>query len=106
MLVQLVWKSTGPAAEFRSKHSCARKHKLHAFCQLQGQPLQLQFKARYGQPLHSCTVQQATAPLAFQPTQLSRYPGSAGSGAANDTGSQLVVTFQRPMRAITPGQVT
>jgi tRNA-specific 2-thiouridylase len=70
----------------------------------QGQPLQLHFKARYGQPLHACAVQQAAAAAAFQPTQLSCYPNAAVSGAAGDIGSQLVVTFQRPMRAITPGQ--
>lgn len=86
----------------------------------------MDFKARYGQPLRSCTVQQAAAAAPFEATRHSSYPSVAGAGATlkgadrhsdrdvtsctdgsggSGISGQLLVRFQRPVRAITPGQV-
>lgn len=94
---------------------------------LKGRPVELGFKARYGQPLHACVVRQAAASQAlqgprqregcsapFRATKFSCYPGAgaaedaaaAATGAGGVRDAQLLVQFQQPMRAITPGQVS
>lgn len=71
-----------------------------------GRPIGLSFKARYGQPAYECTVQTAAAAAAKgAPFRGSRFSCCRAVAAAQtfDNG-QLIVRFQDPMRAITPGQ--
>lgn len=74
---------------------------------LQGRPLRLSFRARYGQPAYRCTIQSAAAAAAdgigISGSRYSRCP-PALSGQHSDH-EPLVVRFEEPMRAITPGQV-
>lgn len=72
----------------------------------QGQPVRLSFRARYGQPAYGCTVQSAAAAAAdgitFRGSRYSSCP-SAVTGQQPNPGP-LIVRFEEPMRAITPGQ--
>lgn len=72
----------------------------------QGRPVRLTFMARYGQPTYWCTLQSAAAAVecgtAFRGSRYSSYPTAAAAQTSND--GQLVVRFDEPMRAVTPGQ--
>mmetsp|Transcript_18002 Transcript_18002/g.54183 ORF Transcript_18002/g.54183 Transcript_18002/m.54183 type:complete len:541 (+) Transcript_18002:574-2196(+) len=69
---------------------------------LQEQQVRVEFKARYGQPQYKCTLQLACSVRdPFKASSYSRYQSVAGTAS---TSEWLRVSFDDPVRAVTPGQ--